>query len=265
MHTFWGATSTNAFTTLASLSAGKANCGRNMGGVDLSAYWTPTIMILNADGTTSVAPSGQQINEIYYRRAGGGMGPGVLPFPKGLRMIAGNAHATSDQSNSIISWDCDQGGLESPHMYPCTGSATSGSDVAVEITFPSCWNGLQLDSADHKSHMAYPAANGTCPADHPVSLPVVDLNIIYYGIPGGPQYVLSSGGIYSAHADYFADWDDQTQNALVAGCLNNPHNCDDINLSTNGSSLFVPSTDPNPITINKSQYPTTSPWTPYGF
>ena len=36
--------------------------------------------------------------------------------------------------------------------------------VRLELVFPSCWNG-ELDSPDHKSHMAYPdlGLDGDCP------------------------------------------------------------------------------------------------------
>jgi Domain of unknown function (DUF1996) len=121
MHTFYGNTSTNAASTLSSLSAASpSSCGRGMGTGDLSAYWVPSLMKKNADKTNSVVKS-DQTNVVYYRRAGGGMGPGVQPFPAGLRMIAGNSKASSDQSLSIVQWDCGGGGLESPHMYACPG------------------------------------------------------------------------------------------------------------------------------------------------
>ena len=127
MHTFYGNTSTDAASTISSLSAASpSSCGRGMGTSDLSAYWVPSLMKKNADGTSSVVKS-QQTNVVYYRRAGGGTGPGVQPFPVGLRMIAGNAKATSDQSLSIVQWDCGGGGLESPHMYACPGGPSSRS------------------------------------------------------------------------------------------------------------------------------------------
>ena len=117
MHTFYGNTSTDAFSTLSSLSAASpSSCGRGMGTSDLSAYWVPSLMKKNADGTSSVVKT-EQVKTVYYRRAGGGMGPGVQPFPNGLRMIAGNAKATSDQSLSIVSvglWRWWFG--ESPHV-----------------------------------------------------------------------------------------------------------------------------------------------------
>lgn len=45
--------------------------------------------------------------------------------------------------------------------------------IRAELMFPSCWDGVNLDSEDHKSHVAYPSLviNGECPDTHPVRLP----------------------------------------------------------------------------------------------
>lgn len=41
--------------------------------------------------------------------------------------------------------------------------------LRAQLTMPSCWDGINLDSEDHKSHMAYPSDldNGVCPPSHP--------------------------------------------------------------------------------------------------
>lgn len=44
------------------------------------------------------------------------------------------------------------------------------------LTGSSCWDGKNLDSADHMSHMSYPASGtfetqGPCPDTHPVPVP----------------------------------------------------------------------------------------------
>jgi len=48
------------------------------------------------------------------------------------------------------------------------------NSIRAEVYFPSCWDGKNLDSPDHKSHMAYPAVGdfngGVCPMSHPVAL-----------------------------------------------------------------------------------------------
>lgn len=38
------------------------------------------------------------------------------------------------------------------------------------LTFPNCWDGAHLDSANHKSHMLYGQALN-CPMTHPVLVP----------------------------------------------------------------------------------------------
>jgi hypothetical protein len=48
-----------------------------------------------------------------------------------------------------------------------------------------CWDGVNLDSPDHKSHIAYPTAGpasfhtdgGACPASHPVKIPQLMLEV----------------------------------------------------------------------------------------
>ncbi|WP_309624448.1 DUF1996 domain-containing protein [Methylibium sp.] len=45
-----------------------------------------------------------------------------------------------------------------------------GDELWQGVFFPQCWDGKNLDSPDHKSHMAYPS-DGGCPRSHPVALP----------------------------------------------------------------------------------------------
>lgn len=94
--------------------------------------------------------------------------------------------------------------------------------LRAEIVFPSCWDGKNLDSADHRSHVAYPSVihDGRCPPTHPVKLPIVFFETIYNtqtfkDVPG--QYVMSNGDPtgYGYHADFVASWDDGVQEAVM--------------------------------------------------
>jgi hypothetical protein len=104
---------------------------------------------------------------IYYVRAGGPKGPKVKSFPPGLRMVAGDMNATSTQSSKIVEWTCGGGGPTSGRIPSCSDPK---QPIHASLGFPSCWDGKHLDSADHKSHMAYAADNGTCPRTHPRDL-----------------------------------------------------------------------------------------------
>lgn len=252
MHSFYGNTTTNANSTAASLLAAPSTCGRNMQTSDHSAYWIPSLYEKNADGSLTLVKNEDQQMFIYYRRPGGTGGPKVQPFPPGLRMLAGNSQATSPQPLFAVQWDCS-GGPEYPSIPQCPGGPSQSLHASIE--FPSCWDGRQLDSADHRSHMAYANADsGACPADHPVSLPQITYEIDYPGITGGPQYTLSSHGAYTMHADFFAAWDPQVQNALVTGCLNAGLNCIDVN--RDGGELVAG--DNNPVTLTLADFPATT-------
>ena len=73
LHTFMGNTTTNAASTVESLSKGQTTC---LAKGDLSAYWMPTLF----NGNTPVNPEGEQV--IYYK-TGVKDYESVRPFPKG--------------------------------------------------------------------------------------------------------------------------------------------------------------------------------------
>ena len=81
------------------------------------------------------------------------------------------------------------------------------------VRFPNCWNGTTMDSANHKSHMAYSAA-GMCPASHPVRLPTIAIVLIYSPTS---RYARPSSGKFAGHADFMNGWDQKVLARLVSG------------------------------------------------
>src|SRR5207244_9474853 len=75
-------------------------------------------------------------------------------------------------------------------VQTCALPILHGSFLRLHVRFPDCWDGQNLDSADHKSHMAY-ALRGECPSTHPVAVPAVEL-IYRYPTLGGSEFSLSS-------------------------------------------------------------------------
>ena len=96
--------------------------------------------------------------------------------------------------------------------------------MTIHINFPDCWNGKDLDSADHKSHLAYHGPKGVCPAGYPVPIPRVRVNV-HYPTTGGPGVALASGGSYSGHADFFNAWNAKELRRLVRVCINAGRQC----------------------------------------
>ncbi len=204
-HTFVGNRTTNAFTNYGSLRSGGTTCMRRD---DTAAYWVPMLY----QGTTAIPPLAATV---YYRR---GTVAEVSVFPNNLRMIAGDATATSPQSMRVTFWSCGAAsGVDRSATVP-TCPDTRGSFLRLHIRFPECWDGGSLDSADHKSHMAYETRGG-CPATHPVEVPQIT-QTYRYPTRGGEGFSLASGGQFSAHADFVNAWKPGALRKLVDDCLN---------------------------------------------
>lgn len=70
--------------------------------------------------------------------------------------------------------------------------------LRLELFFPSCWNGKDLNPEDHKSHVAYPAQinDGECPKGFKTRIPTLLYETIwdtaaFNGTAG--QFVLGNG------------------------------------------------------------------------
>jgi Domain of unknown function (DUF1996) len=223
LHTHIGNTDTDAFSTAESLrNSGNSTC--RGGTINRSAYWVPTL--LDAQGMP-VAPT---YADIYYKSGYEGIAArDVQAFPKGLRMIAGDAGASQTQPRAR--WYCHNN-----TQVEATGpilDCPEGDELVAHIQFPQCWDGKNTDSVDHKSHMAYPQ-NGACPSTHPV--PVLELTYkVHYPVPAGGttgmrlasdayDYARSRGG-YSVHADYFEAWDPDIMKTFVEDCVQKGLDC----------------------------------------
>ena len=72
---------------------------------------------------------------------------------------------------------CDSKDSSSFPPKPCPGGIRS------TIIFPQCWDGKNLDSPDHKSHMAYASGavmgGTTCPTTHPIRTPQVMYEVMW--------------------------------------------------------------------------------------
>ncbi|WP_238006014.1 DUF1996 domain-containing protein [Dactylosporangium sp. AC04546] len=207
-HTFVGNPATTATSTPESLLRGRTSCQDKL---DASSYWFPT---LYQNGTV-VQP---QMVTMYYK-SGVKDYRTVQPFPAGFRLVVGDVK-TASAEQFTGTWSCT-GYLGKAVPASCP----AGSSLIVRMQAPSCWDGVHLDSADHKSHMAWPVG-GVCPKDHPVPLPMFELKVPYKlpgGNTGGLRY--SSGEAQSFHYDFMNGWDAARQAQLVAHCVNGGRQC----------------------------------------
>lgn len=256
-HTFFGNTKTNAYSTHESLRAsGNSTCA---GGIlNRSGYWMPSLI-----NTKTGAPVVAGGIIVYYKGSTETVPQEIKAPPANLRMIAGNARPLA-VADSRAEYSCQDllndvaphWGMmwKANHIKSCGGQ---GKMLRMIVGFPQCWDGKNLDSPDHQSHMAYTCGNeclkadgkigatvNGCPATHPVLLPDIALNVTYHNLDPNAEYRLSSDnysnahpGGYSLHADWMNAWDEGTINRLVKNCLNTPRDCGMHNLG-DGQELF---------------------------
>lgn len=187
-HTFVGNATVDAWSTPATLRDGPTSCSDPF---DSSGYWFPSLFVARE----AVLP--QSATVFYVKRAR----QELTPLPRGLVMIAGNAAARRPQPKSIVSWSCGTGAGDGV-KYARVPACSANQWLQLQVTFPSCWNGRRVNSADHKSHMRY-LSRGSCPASHPVALPTLVLIVVYPPVPLGSQVAT---GHYGAHADFMNGW-----------------------------------------------------------
>ena len=229
LHAFFGNTGVDANSTAASI-AGSGNSTCRGGTVNRTAYWVPAI-IDTKDGT----PVKPESLITYYKTGYRGIAPAaVQPMPAGLRMIAGDSTASAPTGGGVAIFNCfDPSTGQGPKTVELPTTCPVGNTIWATVVFPQCWDGVHLDSPDHKSHMAYPI-NGGCPATHPVPFPEVTVNFAYTVTDAAAlaRWRLASdnydGSIpagYSLHADWFNGWKPEIIEAFVRNCDQASRDC----------------------------------------
>jgi Domain of unknown function (DUF1996) len=230
-HDFLGSEGTEASSTNSSLRADpRSTCVRgaeekdpSLPLADRSAYWTPTLLV---DGRPLAPRPGVT--------AGYSVGPRdptrIEPFPKGLRVIAGNMMGAKSRVGKAFVYRIRCGSGRPVARRSLTTAPTCATrDLRVDINFPDCSNG-RADSADHQSHMAYsqPRATGrgrwVCPRTHPIYVPQLSLKY-RFATRGGPDVGFVTGDMSTAHADFMNGWDEERLEQLVRDCLNTDKYC----------------------------------------
>ncbi|KAL2819869.1 hypothetical protein BDW59DRAFT_164902 [Aspergillus cavernicola] len=200
--------------------------------IDRSNYWIPALYYEVQDGGFEMVE--YEWSAIYYLNracnytagaktcAYGNEASFPLAPPAGLRVVAGDpklqTYNDSDFAQRAISHMClkeDGTSNETKHL-----PRQACSRLRSQVFFPSCWDGENLDSLDHKSHMAYPAMGdynkGVCPESHPVAIFSLFMEFLFNTkpFPDYENWVYATGDRtgYGLHGDFINGWADQ--NAL---------------------------------------------------
>jgi hypothetical protein len=212
MHTFFGPKVT-ANTTPADLLASPTTCDAPG---DHSAYWAPTLL------RNGKAVPMKNFRVYYGSRL---KDPSqVVPFPPGLVVVQGDAkrQVATPKGASGQFWCAGSAetGRSADGNWPV---CAPGGNLIYQLTFQDCWDGKNIDSPDHKSHMG-PAKDGQCSGAYPVAVPNISLMLGYDSL-GGDGLALSSGLASSIHGDFMNAWKPENLGALVKVCINAKAKC----------------------------------------
>lgn len=217
---------------------------------DKSAYWTPALYFMHENGTAQIV---EQVGGMlaYYLL----YGDNVQAFPEGFRMIAGETFQrnftlpipdppksewTGDQASQAalkqkaVGFNClnynkaaepSLGRHFLPNKTYLDEHCTDG--VRFELMFPSCWNGKDVDSDDHMSHVAYPSLvmDGTCPKGFEQRVVSLFFETIWntYAFKDYEGYFVLANADptgFGYHGDFMQGWDQDTLEAAVKQCTN---------------------------------------------
>jgi hypothetical protein len=211
MHSFLGNDSTDAFTTLDTLLKNTGSSCKPL--EDHSAYWIPTL----SENGKPVEPHGVTV---YY----GSRLPDptkTVPFPQGFRMIAGDSKRQVDtpQGANGQFWCAGAGGEIGRSADGNWPICAKTAELTFQLTFPDCWDGVHLDSPDHKSHVGPADSKGVCSGKFPVAIPSLSFVIGYPTSGSSAGFKLSSGNASSMHGDAFFAWDNAALGHRVKDCI----------------------------------------------
>ncbi|KKK17434.1 hypothetical protein P175DRAFT_0532474 [Aspergillus ochraceoroseus IBT 24754] len=248
VHTVHGSSGFSMNANMAALRAGSCtSCAVKQ---DRSAYWAPALYFIDEHGDSEIVKEVGGLLAYYLL-----YGEKVEAFPDNFHMIAGDPFLrnftwpvpdppksdwTGDQLSQAslrqkaLGFNClnyaktpepSLGRHFLPNKTYLDEHCTDG--VRFELMFPSCWNGKDVDSADHRSHVAYPSLvmDGVCPEGFETRVVSLFFETIWdtYAFKGREGYFALSTGDptgYGYHGDFMHGWEPGVLQKAVKTCTN---------------------------------------------
>ncbi|KAJ3917915.1 WSC domain-containing protein [Lentinula edodes] len=202
---------------------------------DKSNYWYPHLYFQHKNGSFSALDVGNVMYVYYlFNDAADGQPNTVQAFPDNVSDMTLRSYNESSYAQQAVTFLClDFNGVSTKYNMLPPVSCPSG--LRAQINFPMCWDGKNLDSADHKSHVAFPSGgpdSGTCddPA-FPVTIPRVFIEGYWStgdwdairdtdAMNSTQPYVFSYGDPtgYGYHADFYNGWESGVLQNVLDKC-----------------------------------------------
>ncbi|MDH6551756.1 hypothetical protein M2162_005853 [Streptomyces sp. SAI-041] len=241
LHDYVGNQNNDAFASDQELAGASTTC-QNQG--DKSSYFWPVLRLQNGqqdfdqnnDGGGKEGNVGKilQPAQAQLKFVGNKKG-NVVAMPTALRIITGDAKAfVNGNANANVNWSCTgfENKVQLHDKYPI---CPQGSQVVRTTNFQSCWDGQNIDSANHRTHVSFVQADGTC-ANGFKAIPQLQVRLVY----NVPAPKLQNGTVVNPYAvdtfpenlhkpitdhnDFINFFSQNTMNKMV-NCINTGKRC----------------------------------------
>lgn len=226
LHDYVGNLSTDAYSTEQTLAAAGTTCTNG----DRSTYYWPVLRLRDGEGhrTADHHPSdGVPVRpaSVLLRYDGNPVSK-VVPMPRSMVIVTGDPRATTNQLpvRTRVQWSCSGTPDRRTTSYPL---CPPGQRLLRIFDFPSCWDGRNTDSRNHRAHVDFPAGNGVCAKGF---FPIPQLHIeVGYDLPAGARFEVDTfpeerHSPRTDHADFINVMPDELMSTVVS-CLNSGRRC----------------------------------------
>jgi hypothetical protein len=252
VHTVFGGSNFRFTTSTESLR--QSECTSTPIVEDKSNYWFPHLYFEWANGSFTSLTGGAVIYYLFSDTSGA-----TTAFPDDFRMISGDPtlrgyDPTSFAQQAVTFLCLDYSGVSTRFNGLPAQSCPDG--IRAQINFPSCWDGKNVDSPTHNTHVAFLSTgpdSGTCEdPNFPVTLPRIFIEMYWasndfdgvrsQAMNTSQPFVFSQGDPtgYGYHADFINGWDAGVLQNAVNNCncdiYGDPTCCGDAHIFTLDSS-----------------------------
>jgi len=234
VHRFYGAASDRTMRPEVSYSDLR-NAPGNTGNVEenKSLYWNPAIYkVVNQNGNKEYQIVDVWFASAYYLWRTGQ----ATAFPNGLKMKASdNEEVARVRAVCDGKYNCERTDAGGCQPYGPSNQQQHGflplkgcSELEINIKFPTCWDGVNLEAKDGVKHVVYAdecdgkehneCFDFDCPASHPVRMPELHLYVRVLDYEGGAHVFADGSDVF--HSDYFSGWDEDKLQHVLDNCDN---------------------------------------------